>query len=217
MVEEVKLHEGGPSPGAPPGKGPLQAEAMTGKDGCRPHGLIRAGDLPGPMSMRLLVSAHVLAMLDPTCAYLVEDAAGIFGRADIVEPLIPYGAAACCRLALWIWTGGNFPDELDIVSNSHFRAPVHGRIIQVHNRRLPTDHLMKLGRLWATSPMWTACEIACLDQVICNGEDRMACLHELMERYQVSPLDCLDLLQKNPRWPGHAVGVGTLSVLKGLL
>ncbi|KFI39290.1 hypothetical protein BACT_0120 [Bifidobacterium actinocoloniiforme DSM 22766] len=181
--------------------------------------LVHLSQLPGPNSMRLLTQRRLVEPLDASCSYLHERATGIFGRASIVTPLLPYGAAACNALAGWIWTGGVFPPHLDIVSNSHFRAPVYGHNLRVHNRRLPTEHLMQLGDLWATSPLRTACDLACEDAPRgSDGDDRkLAYLHTLMERYHVTCGACLNLLEANPRWPGHAVGVRTFHLLRDIL
>ena len=179
--------------------------------------LIQTSDLPGPLSLSLLVNEGIVTCLDRSCCYLNEQAEGLYGRASIVMPMVPYGAAACGGLALWIWINGRFPDTLDIISNSHFRTPVHGRPLHPHQRQLDARYLMKLGKLWVTSPLWTACDLACDPSGRCNGEETMAVLHELMERYQVSCGSCEALLSSNPRWPGHAQGLETIKRLKAIL
>ena len=179
--------------------------------------LIQTGDLPGPLSLSLLANEGIITCLDRSCCYLNEQAEGLYGRASIVMPMVPYGAAACGGLALWIWLNGRFPDALDIISNSHFRTPVHGRPLRPHQRQLDARYLMRLGQLWVTSPLWTACDLACDPSGRCNGEDVMAVLHELMECYQVSCGSCETLLSSNPRWPGHARGLETIRRLKVLL
>lgn len=178
-------------------------------------GLIQVGDLPGRLSLNLLVRLGIVTVLDPATCYRNDDAEGIFGRASIILPLLPFGAAACGSLALWIWLNGTFPETLDVISNSHFRAPVLGRPLRPHNRKLNPQYLMRLGRLWVTSPLWTACDLACEEQqALSRGEARQERIHELMDRYQVSCSDCLDLLAANPRWPGHATGIKTITGLK---
>ena len=179
--------------------------------------LIQTEDLPGPLSLSLLVKEGIVTCLDQSCCYLNEQAKGLYGRASIVTPMVPYGAAACGGLALWIWINGQFPDTLDIISNSHFRTPVHGRPLRPHQRQLDARYLMKLGKLWVTSPLWTACDLACDSSGRCNGEEITAVLHELMERYQVSCGSCEELLSSNPRWPGHAQGLETIRRLKAIL
>ncbi|WP_127920935.1 hypothetical protein [Bifidobacterium xylocopae] len=173
--------------------------------------------MPGPNSMRFLIAHGLLEPLDPSCSYLHERAGGIFGRASIVTPLLPYGAAASNGLAHWVWTGGAFPPYIDIISSSHFRTPVHGHIIRVHNRRLPTEHMMKLGDLWTTSPLRTACDLACEPPGRTGEDGKLAGLHTLMERYQVSCGACLNLLADNPRWPGHSLGIEAFQTLRRIL
>ena len=179
--------------------------------------LIQIGDLPGPLSLSLLVNEGIVTCLDRSCCYLNDQAEGLYGRASIVMSMVPYGAAACGGLALWVWINGHFPDALDIISNSHFRTPVYGRPLRPHQRQLDARYLMKLGQLWVTSPLWTACDLACEPTGQCNGEDIMAVLHELMERYHVSCGSCEALLSSNPRWPGHAQGLDTIRRLKAIL
>ncbi|BDR52295.1 hypothetical protein KIM372_02020 [Bombiscardovia nodaiensis] len=178
--------------------------------------LIQLSMLPGPGSMRLLIEHRLVQPLDATCSYLTERATGIFGRASVVAPLLPYGAAACNNLADWVWTGGSFPESLDIVSNSHYRSLVYSHSLRVHNRRLPSEHLMKLGQLWTTSPMRTACDLAC-EETSEDSSGKLASIHTLMESYQVSCRSCLDLLEANPRWPGHSTGIETFNILKQIL
>lgn len=177
-------------------------------------GLIQVGDLPGRLSLNLLVRLAIVTILDPSTCYRNEDTKGIFGRASIILPMLPFGAAACGSVALWIWLNGRFPEALDVISNSHFRAPVLGRPLRPHNRKLNPQHLMRLGKLWVTSPLWTACDLACEEPAQCRGEARQERIHELMVRYQVSCSDCLDLLADNPRWPGHATGIQTITGIR---
>lgn len=187
------------------------------QDSSPPPIILEIKDLPGPLSLQMLVRVGIVTELDPSSCYLREQAQGIFGRASIVLSMLPYGVAACGSLAQWIWMNGTFPDALDIISNSHFRSLVHGRVLRPHNRRLNPEYLMRLGKLWVTSPLWTACDLACEDTVLCNGEDRLGVIQDLIERYKVSYADCLSLLGANPRWPGHARGMKIITSLKALI
>lgn len=196
--------------------GPADAPPDTPALPAQP-GLIHIDDLPGRLSLALLVRLGIVTVLDRSTCYLNEAAGGIFGRASIVNPLLPFGAAACGSLALWVWMSGEFPEALDIISNSHFRAPVLGRPLRPHNRKLNPQYLMRVGELWVTSPLWTACDLACEEANPLNGFSRKERILELMDRYRISCPECLDLLSANPRWPGHATGVRVFTDLKDLL
>ncbi|BDR55298.1 hypothetical protein KIMH_14090 [Bombiscardovia apis] len=178
--------------------------------------LVLLSKLPGPNSMRLLTQYRLVEPLDPNAAYLSERASGIFGRAAIAKRLIPYGTTACNSLASWVWSGGLFPPYLDVVSSSHFRTPMYSHPLRVHNRKLPFEHMMKLGRLWTTSPLRTACDLACEERSDEDNSGKVASLHTLMEQYQVSSNACLNLLAANPRWPGHNSGIETFNLLRKL-
>ncbi|MFT8648847.1 hypothetical protein [Bifidobacterium psychraerophilum] len=174
--------------------------------------LILANDLPGPLSMRWLHELGIVIPLDEGSAFLSDDAGSLYGRATVASALVPTGSAACTLLAAWIWTGGPFPETIDIVSQSHYRAPVHGHLIRVHNRNIPPDHLMRMGRLWVTSPQRTACDLACDDGH--GGPELLRIISAVLHQHQLTPSACLHLLASNPRWPGHARGVALFNAMK---
>lgn len=187
---------------------------MSAKDKPIPS-IITLKSMPGQASMHLLMKYRLLEVLSPDCAFQSSQARNLFGRASITERLLPYGVAACNTLAAWIWVGGIFPSKLDIVSNSHFRTPIYGHIIRVHNRQLAPEQLMKLGKLWATSPIRTACDLACeqgIDQQI-----KLSTIYAILERYHATCENCLTMLEQNPRWPGHSTGIQIIQLLRKIL
>ena len=103
--------------------------------------LLRDDALPGPMSMRRLAEIGAIHQLDDDSAYLSEDAETLFGRANITNILKPFNTVSCAVSAAWVWLGGRFPDTIDVISTSHYRAPIRGRRVRVFNRKAPRDHL----------------------------------------------------------------------------
>ncbi|MBT1176902.1 hypothetical protein JS532_04870 [Bifidobacterium callimiconis] len=176
--------------------------------------LIHSADVTGHMALHRLVTMGVLTRLDDTCGYRNDYADTLVGRALIVESMIPYGATAAGKLALWVWVGGRFPTCVDLISTSHYRARVHGRDVHVHNRRMLTNHVVRLAGLRITSPIRTACDLACMAPVERQGCDVNQLLAALMVKYAISPDDCLDMLWCNQRWPRHSLGITTFIALK---
>lgn len=176
--------------------------------------LIRSADVTGHMALHRLVAMGVLTRLDDTCGYRNDYADTLLGRALIVEPMIPYGATAAGKLALWVWLGGRFPACFDLISTSHYRARVHDRDVHVHNRRMLTNHVVLLAGLRVTSPIRTACDLACMAPAERQGCDVNQLLAALMIKYAISPDDCLNMLWRNQRWPRHNLGITTFIALK---
>lgn len=165
------------------------------------HPLITCTDLPGPLSMKRLSVNGAVRTLDHTNAYSTEQAGTLYGRARIVQQLIPFGTTACSMTALWIWLGGAFPKTVDVLSSSHYRAMSHGRRIRVFNRKTQSDHLVNIGEMSSTSPIRTACDIAMLMPGEVCEQDVCEILCALMEEYKFKPDECLSLLESNPFWP----------------
>ncbi|KFI64251.1 hypothetical protein [Bifidobacterium cuniculi] len=165
----------------------------------RPHGhIVHLKDLPGPLSMHRLVLEGILVRLDDTQAYTTRDAGTLAGRTAIIRELLPPGIPACGRTAAWVWAGGDFPQVLDVLSRSHFRAPVAGRRIHTLSRRVPSEQLTALGDLQLTTPARTACDLALFpyDEIIRQQ------LHEtmvtVMQQCHVDVRDCLKILDGCP-------------------
>ena len=117
-------------------------------------------DLPGPLSLNRLARMGTVRVLDASSGYWSEHANTLYGRALIVQALIPFPTAACALTALWVWMGGDFPTTLDVLSNSHYRTMRHGRRVRVFSRKIAKVHMTTIGDLSITSPQRTACDIA---------------------------------------------------------
>ncbi|KAB8291940.1 hypothetical protein [Bifidobacterium avesanii] len=173
--------------------------------------IIPASELPGPLGAAALARMGILVPLDGTGGYLASQARTVHGRAGIIQAMLPSASTACATLALWVWIGGEFPPNLQIVSHSHFRAAVYGRRIQVYDRKLDDRDRSRLGRLWVTSPARTACDLACAKPGRFDGLNVPNAIVELIREFGVTVDECLQLLWDNPRWPGHARGIGLLT------
>lgn len=162
--------------------------------------LIKADQLPGPLSLNRLSELGVIHKLDAATAYRAEDALTLYGRAMVAAKVIPFGTIACALTAVWVWLGGEFPDTVDVISASHYRALVFGRKIRVFNRKAPPAHLSRLGPLQVTSPARTACDLALLplDELSRHEANEMVC--SLMETHHFRPADCLEILERNRYW-----------------
>lgn len=179
--------------------------------------LIRTDDLSGDNGLDMLERAGIMVKLDQTCGYLADTASTLYGRSSIAMTMLPSGAIAAGQLALWVWIGGAFPDRLDVISGSHYRASVHDRQLRVFNRKIGQDQQRRLGHLRITSPLRTACDIACSedgDFIVNRLEPRLVML---IGMYRLSPRECLQTLWGNQRWPNHTMGVRRMMDLEARL
>lgn len=175
-----------------------------------------AKDLPGPLGIASLAKVGALVPLDSTGGYLTEQAHTVIGRAAIVQRMIPANAVACMALALWIWVGGQFPPSLAVIAHAHLRSTTYGRRLRVYDRRLDADERSRLGELWVTSPLRTACDLACelmSDNASEPDGSAAAAVVELMEDFDFTIDDCIAALARNTRRPGHARGQRVLASL----
>ncbi|WP_163196957.1 hypothetical protein [Bifidobacterium platyrrhinorum] len=166
--------------------------------------ILRLHDLPGPLSLSRLAANGTVHTLDPDSGYWHDHAATLYGRATIIHRIIPFASSACALTALWVWMGGDFPDTLDVLSRSHFRAAQHGHRIRVFSRQVTMRHLTSLGALSLTDPTRTACDIASLfrDDAPARGFRGLdGAVVDLMDAYGFSPDDCISLLDENPNMP----------------
>ncbi|MBT1175801.1 hypothetical protein JS530_09880 [Bifidobacterium sp. LC6] len=160
--------------------------------------ILHLSDLPGPLSMNLLAELGTIHKLDETCAYWSEHANTLYGRASIMSAIAPFGTVACTRTAAWVWLGGgDFPDTIDVISTSHFRAAVAGRRIRVFKRLTLPEQIMKIGDLVITTPARTACDLVMAPE---NGPDpsvanTLVC--QLMSAYEFRPNDCLQIIREH--------------------
>ncbi len=166
----------------------------------RPAPLLKAGDLPGPMSLNHLAGIGAIHKLDSSNAYRSDDAQTLYGRAVIAAKVVPYSTAACMFTALWVWMGGEFPATIDVLSRSHYRSLVFGRRIRVFNRKAPPEHLTTLGPLRLTTPARTACDLALLPLEELPRHEANDIVCALMERHRFHPADCLAILNDNRFW-----------------
>lgn len=162
-------------------------------------------DLPGPLSMHLLTRNGSIVPLDSASGYQSDHADTLYGRATIINDLIPHRSTACALTATWLWIGGRFPETIDIISRSHYRAYVHHRKVRVFNRKSPSDHVIHVGGTRVTTPARTACDLSLLpDQTEADGQVDLL-ISDLMSEYRVSPDDCIQILDGNPFWPRAAI------------
>lgn len=169
--------------------------------------IFRANQISGSIGLRRLINAGAITMLDNHSFFVNVQAASTQGRAAIIQSLLPYNAIACGLVASWIWGGGDFPRTIDIISRSHFRTPIYGRAIRVTNRDIPQEHLSYLGTQRLTSPVRTACDLACLSISEKAEEKAYLSIGRLAGIFNFTYTDCLKMLWDHPRWPGHDEGV----------
>ncbi|NEG70514.1 hypothetical protein [Bifidobacterium choloepi] len=155
--------------------------------------------LPGKLSYDYLRRHGVLTPLDGHSAYVADDGATLFGRAAIVADVIGTRTLrACGRTAAWVWNGGEFPDDLDLWSNSRFHGSIHGRRVHCTERRIPDGQFVAIGRLVLTSPARTVCDLALLPLDGAEAASVGPVLSALMRRFDVAVDECLAMLHANP-------------------
>lgn len=159
--------------------------------------VVSMNNLPGPLSLNRLAALGSLHKLDASSGYWSEHADTLYGRAMIIASIAPFGTAACMRTATWVWLGGEeFPNTVDVLSNSHFRSTAAGRRVRVFRRSVAADEMMSLGDLRITSPTRTACDLAMsADEAPPSVINALAC--SLMVTYHFSPDDCLRIIARN--------------------
>lgn len=161
--------------------------------------ILRERDLPGPMSLSRLSANGAIRTLNDLCSgYWSEHAATLYGRAAIVQRIIPHSTTACALTALWVWMGGEFPRTIDVLSRSHFRMRHHGHRIRALTRKVTPHHLVTLGALRVTDPTRTACDVASLTHTSSQAEDVADSIVDLMDTYDFTPDDCVRMLNENP-------------------
>jgi hypothetical protein len=176
--------------------------------------LIHISELPGKMCMKRLERAGILTELDDRTAFLSIHATSLYGRAQIAAQMTPLGSAACATLALWVWLGGEIPQAITIISNSHYRAPIFGRPIQVFNRQVGPRNLMRIGKLTIVNPLWVACQLACFPPEDFDRDVGLERFTDFLRHFDLSTDSCRKLLKENPRWPGHSCAEELISGLE---
>ena len=81
--------------------------------------LLDDNHLPGPMCMKKLSQIGVFNRLDLNAGYSNKAAISTQGRSNIVSNLIPTESIACLFTAAWVWIGGNFPENIDVIDYGH--------------------------------------------------------------------------------------------------
>lgn len=157
-------------------------------------------DLPGPLSMRRLNDYGAVRQLDEANGYLCEYSDTLFGRGRIMTNLVPRTCIACSTNALWVWMGGDFPDVIKVITDSHYRSRVYGRPIVTFNRRAPAGQVSEIGGLRLTSPTRTACDVALLEDGEMDSKGRKETICAMIEEFHIEPADCLDILDANRFW-----------------
>ncbi|PJM74102.1 hypothetical protein CS006_02885 [Bifidobacterium primatium] len=168
-------------------------------------------DMPGSLGLRRMVDDGTLSSLDEGSAYMARDSATLYGRAAIADCIVPFGSIAAGLLASWIWLGGPFPERIDLISGSHYRALAYGRQVRVFHRQTTAEQVMKLGKLRVTSPVRTICDLACMDAAGRASIDVDGTIVRLLAAYAIPAALCLQTLWDNQRWPNHGEGVETLT------
>lgn len=168
--------------------------------------LLNDNDLPGPLSMNLLTRHGAIMPLDAASGYQSEHAGTLYGRATIINDMIPHRSTACALTATWLWLGGRFPETIDIISRSHYRAYVHHRKVRVFNRKSPADHVIQVGDTRVTTPARTVCDLSLLPDRTTEADGQVdTMISDLMTEYRVTPDDCIRILDGNPFWPRAAI------------
>ncbi len=175
--------------------------------------LIERSRFLGLLMMNRLEMARIALKLDNNTLCLLNRASTPLNRAHIVKSLLPFGCVAGSWLAAWVWVGGRFPSQIDIISTGHYRSSIIGRKIHVSNRALDPHDSMLLGNLRLTSPTRTLCDISCTQQSEKITNFALEVIPRLHNEYRISTKECLRKLQKNPRWPGYSEGILTINAL----
>lgn len=165
--------------------------------------LLSGTHLPGPMCMKKLSQIGVLDQLTINTGYYHKTANSMQGRSNIVSNFIPTESIACLFTAAWVWIGGNFPENIDVIDYGHRRSKPHGHTIRAFRRHLENAEYVKLGKIRITTPERTICDLAYTPG---NDEQyepyRKHVAHLLISRYCVDLRKCEEIIDGNPYFPG---------------
>lgn len=169
----------------------------AGDDGATAQTVLYTYDnLPGPFAMRSLVRAGALIALDERHAYRSADGETLYGRAAIVAAMLPNPQlVACGRAAAWVWLGGEFPSAVDVLSTTHYRAPLMGRPINVRERRVPPKQTQLVGPLTITTPERTVCDLAMCPPEDIYEQSLDELILRLLRHFSIDIEDCLLILE----------------------
>lgn len=184
-----------PHGGAAP-DGARSRHVGAGGDAAAQTVLYTYDNLPGPFAMRNLVRAGALVALDERHAYRSTDGETLYGRAAIVAAMLPNPQlVACGRAAAWVWLGGEFPSAVDVLSKTHYRAPLMGRPINVRERRVPPKQTQLVGPLTVTTPERTVCDLAMCPPEDIYEQSLDELILRLLRHFTIDIEDCLLILE----------------------
>lgn len=165
--------------------------------------LLDDNHLPGPMCMKKLSQIGVFNRLDLNAGYSNKAAISTQGRSNIVSNLIPTESIACLFTAAWVWIGGNFPENIDVIDYGHRRKKPHGHAIRAFRRHLNNEEYVILGKIRITTPERTICDLAYTPSENEEYEPyRKDIAHLLISKYSIDLRKCKHTIDGNPYFPG---------------
>ncbi|PAU67766.1 hypothetical protein B1400_1540 [Bifidobacterium italicum] len=196
-VEGLFPRQGATTPRQRGADGAGRGHMTAGDDGSTAQTVLYTYDnLPGPFAMRSLVRSGALVALDERHAYRSADGETLYGRAAIVAAMLPNPQlVACGRAAAWVWLGGEFPSAVDVLSTTHYRAPLMGRPINVRERRVPPKQTQMVGPLTITTPERTVCDLAMCPPEDIYEQSLDGLILRLLRHFSIDVEDCLLILE----------------------
>lgn len=165
--------------------------------------LLGNSQLPGPMCMKKLSQLGVFNQLSAQSGYTQSLALSTKGRGKIISNLIPEESIVCSFTAAWVWLGGTFPVNIDIINYSNCRKKPHDHTIRSFRRQLSDEDYVVIGDVRVTTPERTICDLAYTPSENEYYEPyRKNVAHSLIERYCIDLNNCIRILNANPYFPG---------------
>lgn len=165
--------------------------------------LLDNNHLPGPMCMKKLSKFGIFNRLTSNTGYSHKTAISMCGRSNIVNDLIPSQSVACLFTAAWVWLGGEFPENIDVIDYGHRRKKPHGHAIRAFRRHLNNEEYVILGKIRITTPERTICDLAYTPSENEEHEPyRKDIAHLLISKYSIDLRKCKRTIDRNPYFPG---------------
>ncbi len=165
--------------------------------------LLDVNHLPGPMCMKKLSHFGVFNQLTMHAGYSHKTATSTQGRSNIVSNLIPEESVACAFTAAWVWLGGDFPDNIEIIDYGHRRSKPCGREIRSFRRQLSEDDYVVVGKARITTPERTICDLAYANKFNESYDPyRKQVASLLISHYCIDLQKCKQIIENNPYFPG---------------
>lgn len=162
--------------------------------------------LPGPLCVNKLSKYGAINQLTSQSGYSFQHANSVIGRSEIIMKILHNKGTICLFTAAWIWIGGDFPENIDIIAYSNYRRKTHDRSIRMFHRKISAKECNTVGKLHITTPIRTVCDIAFTPSESPQEElFRQQTVHILMEQYGIRFYDCLHIFQENPYFPGASM------------